>query len=68
MTPIYIFLAMLGLWLAYKAVILFYHGIKAGITQANALEKQFGTNIGWAAQYTLGLSVPQDKDHDNAND
>ena len=66
MTPIYIFLGILGLWLAYKAVILLWHGIKAASAQALFLEEAFGNNAWWAFRYTVGLSV-EDQDHD-AND
>lgn len=55
MTPLYILLAIFGLWAAYKGVILLYYGIKSGIAQANALEQTFGTDVISAAKYSAGL-------------
>lgn len=69
MTPFYIIFAIFGLWLGYKAIILMVNSIKAGINQANMLEKEFGTNVWLAARYTMGMPLKKDQDHDHdAND
>lgn len=67
MTPIYILLAVLGLWGLYRLILMAFYAIKMGIAQASALEKQFGTDVKGAALYSLGLS-PEKETPPNAND
>jgi hypothetical protein len=67
MTPVYIIFTILGLWLGYKALILTWYSIKAGIAQANTLEKQFGTDVLGAARYSMGLPPKKEPGNDAHN-
>jgi hypothetical protein len=62
MTLINLFIAGCFAWFGYKLICLAIEACKVAIRQANDLEKQFGTDIGAALRFQLGLGQ---KDKDN---